>query len=71
MGGSGIGLAVVRELVAAHGGTVALASGDRAGTSVTIRFPMKRTIPTGVFAAGRDRALTSISDTPWGIKEDG
>jgi two-component system sensor histidine kinase BaeS len=37
--GSGIGLAVVRELVAAHGGTVAAASPAGSGTTITIRFP--------------------------------
>ncbi|MEU4421570.1 HAMP domain-containing sensor histidine kinase [Actinoplanes sp. NPDC024001] len=37
--GSGIGLAVVRELVAAHGGTVALDSPAGLGVTVTIRLP--------------------------------
>lgn len=38
--GSGIGLAVVRELVTAHGGTVTASSPRRAGTAVTIRLPL-------------------------------
>jgi two-component system sensor histidine kinase BaeS len=37
--GSGIGLAVVRELVAAHGGTVILDSPAGSGVTVTIRLP--------------------------------
>ncbi len=37
--GSGIGLAVVRELVTAHGGTVTAQSPPGGGTTVTIRLP--------------------------------
>jgi len=37
--GSGIGLAVVRELVTAHGGTVIADSPPAGGTTVTIRLP--------------------------------
>jgi two-component system sensor histidine kinase BaeS len=38
--GSGIGLAVVRELVAAHGGTVTAMSPPTGGTTITIRVPL-------------------------------
>jgi two-component system sensor histidine kinase BaeS len=38
--GAGIGLAVVRELVAAHGGTVAADSTPGAGARFTIRLPL-------------------------------
>lgn len=41
--GSGIGLAVVRELVAAHGGTVTAQSPPGSGTTVTIRMPLLAT----------------------------
>jgi two-component system sensor histidine kinase BaeS len=38
--GSGIGLAVVRELVTAHGGTVAAHSAANAGTTISIHLPL-------------------------------
>ncbi|HUS17233.1 MAG TPA: HAMP domain-containing sensor histidine kinase, partial [Chloroflexia bacterium] len=38
-GSSGLGLAIVREIVAAHGGTVALDSRPGVGTRLTIRLP--------------------------------
>jgi two-component system sensor histidine kinase BaeS len=38
--GSGIGLAVVRELVTAHGGSIAAQSPSGGGTTVTIRLPL-------------------------------
>jgi two-component system, OmpR family, sensor histidine kinase BaeS len=38
-GGSGIGLAVVRELVAAHGGSVEATSPPGAGAAFTVRLP--------------------------------
>ncbi len=42
VGGSGIGLAVVRELVTAHGGTVTASSPDGGGATFTIRLPLRR-----------------------------
>jgi K+-sensing histidine kinase KdpD len=39
VGGSGIGLAVVKELVQAHGGTVTVAAGTDGGARFVVRFP--------------------------------
>jgi two-component system sensor histidine kinase BaeS len=45
--GSGIGLAVVRELVTAHGGSVAAESDGRSGTTFTVRLPaLTRSAPS-------------------------
>jgi len=38
--GSGIGLAVAREIVVAHAGTIGAASPDGGGTTITIRLPL-------------------------------
>ncbi|GIF02076.1 sensor histidine kinase [Paractinoplanes rishiriensis] len=42
IGGTGIGLAVVRELVTAHGGVVAIDSPQGEGVTVTLRLPLLR-----------------------------
>ncbi|MEU0644989.1 sensor histidine kinase [Streptomyces umbrinus] len=47
-GGSGIGLAVVKELIAAHGGGVTAFSEPAAGTRIVIRLPRDRSArPSG------------------------
>jgi PAS domain S-box-containing protein len=38
-GGLGLGLFIVHEIVAAHGGSVALSSSEALGTTVTVRLP--------------------------------
>jgi signal transduction histidine kinase len=38
----GVGLFVVRELVQAHGGTVAVTSAEGAGSTFTVRLPLRR-----------------------------
>jgi signal transduction histidine kinase len=39
-GGSGIGLAIVREVAALHGGTVAVSDGDLGGARFEVRLPL-------------------------------
>jgi signal transduction histidine kinase len=38
--GTGLGLTIVRDVIAAHGGTVDFASRRHEGTTVTIRLPL-------------------------------
>lgn len=45
--GSGIGLAVAREIVAAHGGTITAESPAGEGTTITIRLPHPSAGPAG------------------------
>jgi PAS domain S-box-containing protein len=41
-GGTGLGLYIVKQVVEAHGGTVDVASVHGVGTSMVLRFPLKR-----------------------------
>lgn len=38
--GTGVGLATVRQIVEQHGGSIAIASAEGAGTTVTVRLPL-------------------------------
>jgi two-component system, OmpR family, sensor histidine kinase BaeS len=67
-GGSGIGIAVVKELVSAPGGTVTAESGRDGGTRMTLRLP--RAAPKGsrlVPGPAVEPRVTSGANTPGGI----
>jgi signal transduction histidine kinase len=70
-GGAGLGLAIVRELVAAHGGTVTL--GDAGpGLVATARFPdSPATAPTGGASRAAEPAAVSLrAGREWGKAGD-
>jgi signal transduction histidine kinase len=48
--GSGLGLAVVKSIVEAHGGTIAITSSGRTGTTFRVELPVGA--PTPIVAAG-------------------
>ena len=47
-GGAGLGLGIVKEIVAAHGGTVGVASTLGKGTTFTISIPSSQSLDGGV-----------------------
>ncbi|WP_264068978.1 SpoIIE family protein phosphatase [Mycolicibacterium komossense] len=58
--GSGIGLALVRELIGLHGGTITADSREGAGTSFTVRLPFGAThLSADDLAAPEDTAETA------------
>jgi PAS domain S-box-containing protein len=59
--GSGIGLALVRELVRLHGGDVGVASCEQVGTAFTVTLPKGRGhLPAERIGAGRQLASTRL-----------
>jgi PAS domain S-box-containing protein len=64
--GSGIGLALVRELVGLQGGSITAESTEGAGTCFTIRIPFGREhLPATARAAGGDTATASVTAEPY------
>jgi signal transduction histidine kinase/DNA-binding response OmpR family regulator len=62
--GSGIGLALVRELVELHGGAIAVASQEGQGTSFTLEFPLGKDHlpPVAVTAPPSPRPAISLPE---------
>ncbi len=64
--GSGIGLALVRELVKLHGGDVGLESREGVGTTFTVRLPKgKRHLPADRVGAARELVTTRTGAQPF------
>src|SRR6266702_2519771 len=62
--GSGIGLALVRELIGLHGGTITAESDGRTGSTFTVRIPLGRGhLPeANVVAGGGSRAVPAAAN---------
>ena len=64
--GTGIGLALVQELVKQHGGTIAVESRVDAGTAFTVSIPTgKAHLPTERIGAARSLASTATGAAPF------
>ncbi|OXM54966.1 histidine kinase [Amycolatopsis alba DSM 44262] len=64
--GSGIGLALVRELVELHGGAIAADSTEGVGTKFTVRLPFGPAhLPAGSLAASGDRSPSAAAAEPY------
>ena len=64
--GSGIGLALVQELVQLHGGTITASSAEGTGTAFTIRLPFGHAhLPAGALVPAGSAAAVSATADPF------
>ncbi|SFF23594.1 PAS/PAC sensor hybrid histidine kinase [Actinacidiphila alni] len=64
--GSGIGLALVRELVELHGGTIGASSAEGVGTTFTITLPFGTAhLPADAAVGARTRGVVSTTAAPY------
>ncbi|MBA3553599.1 MAG: response regulator, partial [Gemmatimonadales bacterium] len=64
--GTGIGLALVRELVKLHGGEVRVWSAEGTGSAFTVAIPRgSRHLPSDRVGVGRNHASTALGATPF------
>src|SRR5581483_277207 len=64
--GTGIGLALVRELVRLHGGTIDVESVVGGGTTVTVALPLGAAhLPAAQIGAARTRTSTALDAAPY------
>lgn len=62
--GSGIGLTVVRDLVEAHGGTVAMGERPGGGARITLRLPVAPESAAGAAGERRESGDSHVGHTP-------
>lgn len=70
VGGSGIGLAVVAELVAAHGGTVTAGTGPAGGARFTVSIPVESSSVDRVIHVRSSGAERSGAGSGWWCPEE-
>jgi PAS domain S-box-containing protein len=64
--GSGIGLALVKELIGLHGGGISATSTENRGTTFTVRLPFGHAhLPAGALVAGDGTATVSATADPF------
>ncbi|MEM8528318.1 MAG: ATP-binding protein [Bacteroidota bacterium] len=68
MEGSGIGLAVCKEMAELLGGTITVQSQLNEGSTFTVTLPITRNAPSAVLPTGEDKVFTSTSPLKQGLE---